>query len=49
MGKLYVRDDGTCQVGGYCKPNNIGIATSSEDGYRIIQRISENIVRVILK
>ena len=49
VGKLYVRDDGTCAVGGYCKANSNGIATISTDGYRVIQRVSEDVIRVILK
>jgi hypothetical protein len=49
LGKLLVRDDGTCQVGGYCKPNADGIATSSPTGYRVIKRINENIVKVIFR
>lgn len=48
MGKLYVRDDGTCQVNGYCKPVN-GVATSSTTGMRVIERVSDNVIRVVLK
>lgn len=49
MGKLYVRDDGTCQVNGFCKVADGGIATESNEGYRVIKRIDANIVKVILK
>lgn len=57
MGVLSVRDDGTCKVGGYCKPANGGIATiaSSEEFmtkkfvYRVIERINDNIVKVVIK
>ena len=49
VGVLSVRDDGTCQVNGYCKVAEGGIATASESGYRVIKRINENIVRVIFK
>ena len=49
MGVLPVRDDGTCQVNGFCKCTGGGIATSSESGYRVIKRVSENIVKVVLK
>lgn len=49
MGKLYVRDDGTCQVNGYCKPVN-GVATSSTTGtMRVIERVSDNVIRVVIK
>jgi hypothetical protein len=46
MGKLVVRDDGTCIVNGYCKPNDEGVATNSESGYRVIQRISDTLIKV---
>lgn len=49
MGVLAVRDDGTCKVNGYCKVANGGIATASENGYRVIKRINENIIKVIFK
>ena len=48
MGKLYVRDDGTCQVNGFAKPIN-GVATSSTTGMRVIERVSDNVIRVVLK
>ena len=49
MGVLAVRDDGTCKVNGYCKVAEGGIATTSENGYRVIARVNENIVRVIFR
>ena len=49
MGVLSVRDDGTCQVNGYCKPNADGIATAAESGYRVIKRINDHIIKVIFK
>lgn len=50
MGKLYVRDDGTAQVNGYVTANN-GIATASgtRTNMRVMERVSENIIRVCLK
>ena len=49
MGVLSVRDDGTCQVNGYCKVAEGGIATASENGYRVIKRINDHIVQVVFK
>lgn len=49
IGILSVRDDGTCQVNGYCNVANGGIATRSDTGYRVIERVSDNIVKIILK
>ena len=50
MGKLYVRDDGTAEVNGYVTANN-GIATASgtRTNMRVMERVSENIIRVCLK
>ena len=51
LGKLYVRDDGTCQVNGYATVGENGIATASSDktNMRVLSRVNENIVRVLLK
>lgn len=49
VGKLLVRDDGTCEVNGFCSSNDEGIATKSDTGYRVMERVSKNIVRVFVK
>lgn len=52
IGVLSTYDDGTCQVNGYCKCKDNGIATASEKGadtYRVINRVTDNIVKVVLK
>ena len=52
LGVLSVYDDGTCQVNGYCKVADGGIATACEKGegaYRVIKRVTDNIVKVVLK
>lgn len=53
LGVLPVRDDGTCQPGQFCKCGKDGIATLTKvkgfDTYIVLERISENIVSVILK
>ncbi|MFC5703194.1 peptidase G2 autoproteolytic cleavage domain-containing protein [Cohnella faecalis] len=48
MGKLYVRDDGTAETGGFVRPDDEGIATASETGYRVMKRITPNIVQVLV-
>lgn len=50
LGKLYVRDDGTCEVNGYIKADN-GIATKSEDktNMRVLERVNDHIIRVLVK
>ena len=47
MGKLVVIDDGTCEINGYCKPSN-GIATKSETGYRVLARLDETHIKVLM-
>lgn len=48
-GKLVVRDNGSCQVDGFCKPASGGIATASEDGFYVMERINDTLIRVYLK
>lgn len=48
-GKLVVYDDGTCQVDGYCRPTDGGIATASENGFYVMERINDTLIRVYLK
>lgn len=49
IGKLLVRDDGTCEVNNYCKPNDNGIATKNNSGYRVLKRINNNIIMILFK
>lgn len=51
LGVLSVYEDGTCQVNGYCRCTNGGIATATEErsGYRVIKRVTDNIVKIVLK
>lgn len=53
VGVLSVYDDGTCQVNGYCRCGKDGVATLAEertfDTYRVIQRINDNIIKVVIK
>lgn len=49
LGVLSVRDDGTCQINGYCTVAKGGIATASETGYRVIKRVNDNIVKVVFR
>ena len=50
IGKLYVRDDGSCVVNGYADVKD-GIATKAtgKTNMRVMERVNENIVRVLLK
>lgn len=49
LGKLVVVDDGTCQVNGYCKVSANGTATQNETGYRVIKRLDDNHIKILLK
>ena len=49
LGKMLIRDDGTCQVGGYCMPNENGIATASKKGYKVLKRINDNQIKIFFR
>lgn len=49
VGKLIVVDDGSCKVNGYCYADNNGIATASDKGYRVMARIDESHIKILLK
>ena len=51
LGKLYVRDDGTCEVNGYATVVENGIATKSDEktNMRVLSRVNENVIRILLK
>lgn len=48
-GKLAVRDDGSCEVGGFCRSGNGGIATKSDSGFYVMERIDDETVRIYIK
>ena len=52
IGVLSVRDDGSCTPGKYCKVADGGIATAAERGpdtYRVLERVTENIIKVAMR
>ena len=54
IGVLSVRDDGTCEVNGYAAVSGDGTATRAEayisgQTYRVVKRITDNVVEVIFK
>lgn len=49
VGKLVVIDDGTCVTNGYCNVANGGIATKSEKGYRVMARLDDTHIKILLK
>lgn len=49
LGKLIVEDDGTCNQGEYCYPNDNGIATRKYEGFYVLERIDENHIRIFVR
>ena len=51
IGKLHVTDDGTCAVGGYATVGENGIATASTNktSMRVMKRIADNVILVLMK
>lgn len=49
LGKLVVRDDGSCIVNGYCQPNSESKATAASEGYRVMERINESLIRILFR
>lgn len=51
LGKLYVRDDGTAKINEYVTVGENGVATASTEktNMRVLSRVNDNVVRVLLK
>lgn len=49
LGRLRVHDDGSCVSGGYCSCGANGIAIKSTEGFKVLKRISTNVVEILLK
>lgn len=49
LGRLRVIDNGSCQENGYCKCGKDGIAVHSEKGYRVLKRVSDNVIEILFK
>ncbi|KRF18692.1 peptidase G2 autoproteolytic cleavage domain-containing protein [Paenibacillus sp. Soil787] len=49
LGKLLVRDDGTCEVNSYCKPSQDGIATKASSGYRVLERTDNDQILILFR
>lgn len=49
VGKLLVRDDGSSVAGGYCMPNDDGIATNSQAGYRVLKRTDIDQILILFR
>lgn len=50
LGKLVVKDDGSCYTNGYCTVGENGIATYSgqKTKYRVLSRLNENCIKILI-
>jgi hypothetical protein len=46
---MNVKQDGTCIVNGFCRPNDNGIATVSTTGCCVVDVINDSMVKIIFK
>lgn len=46
-GVINTRDDGTCEINGFCKCGENGVATKADRGYRVVDRVNDHIVKVL--
>lgn len=49
MGQLIANDDGTSKPGSFCKVKDGGIATSSDSGYRVLERIDDSHIKILFR
>lgn len=49
LGFLATRDDGTCQVNEYCTVTDGGIATASQQGYRVVERVNDSLIKILFR
>lgn len=49
LGQVVMVDDGTCVAGGYVKPLINGIGTAASSGYRVMKRIDDTHIKVLVK
>ena len=49
LGQVVVVDDGTCQVNRYCTPSVNGIGTAGDKGYRVMERLDDTHIRVLVR
>lgn len=49
IGQILVRDDGTCDTHGFCRPNDDGIATKAESGFFVIKRTGDNQILILFR
>lgn len=49
LGVVIARDNGQCTAGAYCRCGNGGIAEPSESGYKVINRVNDNLIKLLVR
>lgn len=49
VGKLVVADDGSCIANGFCKVADGGVATKSDTGYRVLTRLDDTHIKILIR
>lgn len=49
LGRLRVVDDGSCQAGDKCGCGENGVAVKATDGFKVLKRISKNVIEILIK
>jgi len=49
LGKMIVRDDGSCVPDGFCSSDDAGIATDSAEGYRVLERLGVDTILILVR
>ena len=49
MGCCWPDGEAGCEVNGFCAANDNGIGTNAETGYRVMERLDKNHIRVFVK
>lgn len=49
LGRMRVYDDGSCIPGGKCGSGPNGVAISATQGFKVLKRISENVIEILVK
>ena len=47
--KFLVYSDGACKVRDFCKSNDEGIATKTDNGYYVLEVRDDNIIKILIK
>ena len=49
LGQLIAEDDGSCEPGGFCRCSEGGVATKSDAGYYVMERLDTHYIRILFR